>query len=231
MQQANPAPSLQAEAEAAVPAPLRRLVKFGQMVGQVGNRAVYDGALSAAVLPLRFDHKTWADLMQMQMAVLQRLQNQQRAFVEGVTAIAGEYEQLQQAKTLSKFVLQEYNVFAQFGALLANQMAAYAELMENVQVNYAYWAEQRLSAAGRVDGVEDDAAVAPQPAPGIEPAVGVIGKSAAHVEPLPAVGAATIGAPSEEGAASAPAVADAGAVSAEAVAAAPKRAARARKPR
>ncbi|WP_085317049.1 hypothetical protein [Derxia lacustris] len=227
----NPPPSLQAELEGTLPSPARRAYKFAQMLGQVGARSFQNGVMSASVLPFHADRGTWAELLQMQTAIAGRLQDQQRLWLEGCSALAAEYEQLQQAKTLSKFVLQEYNVFSQFGALVAAQAASYAELIENVQVNYAYWAEQRLSAAGRVDGVEDDAAVAPQPAPGIEPAVGVIGKSAAHVEPLPAVGAATIGAPSEEGAASAPAVADAGAVSAEAVAAAPKRAARARKPR
>ena len=59
------------------------------------------------------------------------------------TELAEDYSQLRQSNTLSKYVEREYNLVAQWGALLSDQAAQMAGLMENIQVDYGYWLAQQ----------------------------------------------------------------------------------------
>jgi len=125
------------------PSPLARMQKAVLMGTQLAARGIANEAATAAVLPWRMDTDTWRELAAMQQAVWGRLQQQNQAWVRGCTALVQEQQQLKQANTLSKFVEQEYNLLAQTGALVASQCAAFVGLMENVQVDYAYWVSQK----------------------------------------------------------------------------------------
>ena len=144
-QSATPPPSVTAPV---VPtAPLMRAQKMNLMVGQLLARSVSNQVSSAAVLPVSFDADTWGELSQIQQAVIRRIQQQQKDWVQGCENIAQEYSQLKLANTMSKFVEQEYNIVAQFGTLLSNQAASWFGLMENIQVDYAYWISQKQAVA------------------------------------------------------------------------------------
>ncbi len=101
----------------------------------------------ACMLPVRTDAQTWEELLSMQAAVWQRLQQQQADWVAGCQALVHDYAQLKQANTLSKFVEQEYNAMAQLGALISAQAASLGGLMENLQVDLGYWVTQKQGSA------------------------------------------------------------------------------------
>ncbi len=155
---ANPAATLNAAAHAVrdihpprlAQTRVARAQKLNLLLAQLAMRGLGNGATSAAVLPLHMDAQAWQQLAAMQLAVLQRLQQQHKGWLEGMAALAREYEQVRQANTLSKFVEQEYNLVAQFGALLADQASQFAGLLENTQVDYGYWVAQLDQAPARL---------------------------------------------------------------------------------
>lgn len=132
-------------------APLMRAQKMNMLVGELLARSVRNQVSSAAVLPISLDADTWSELSQIQQAVYRRVQQQQKDWVQGCENIAQEYSQLKLANTMSKFVEQEYNIVAQFGTLLSNQTASWLGLMENIQVDYAYWISQKHQGAAQQD--------------------------------------------------------------------------------
>lgn len=123
--------------------PVARASKLQLLLSQFALRGLAHGTSTAAVLPLHFDPETWRELMALQQAVAQRCLQQQKGWLEGFAAWIHEHSQLREANTLSKYVEQEYNLVAQFGALVADQMSQYAGLLENTQVDYGYWMAQR----------------------------------------------------------------------------------------
>jgi hypothetical protein len=128
------------------PAPLLRAQKLHLMLAQLVARGTSQGAAMATVLPMLLDANDWRELMAMQQSVLQRLKQQQQGWLDGLAALAQEYSQSRQANTLSKYVEQEYDLVAQFGALVADQTAQMAGLLENIQVDYGYWMAQQQEA-------------------------------------------------------------------------------------
>jgi hypothetical protein len=127
--------------------PMARASKLQLLLSQFALRGLTHGANTAAVLPLRFDPETWNELMALQQAVAQRCLQQQKGWLEGFAAWVHEHSQLREANTLSKYVEQEYNLVAQFGALVADQMSQWAGLLENTQVDYGYWMAQQAQEA------------------------------------------------------------------------------------
>lgn len=147
----TPQTSSPAPAEVTAPitptAPLLRAQKMNMMVGQLLARSVSNQVSTAVVLPTSLDPDTWSELSMIQQAVLRRIQQQQKDWLQGCENIAQEYSQLKLANTMSKFVEQEYNIVAQFGTLVSNQAASWFSLMENIQVDYAYWISQKRADA------------------------------------------------------------------------------------
>lgn len=52
---------------------------------------------------------------------------------------------LKHANTVSKLVEQEVNLVMSAGQLLGDQAVTFSSLLENFQVNYAYWLEQQFA--------------------------------------------------------------------------------------
>lgn len=129
------------------PAPAVRAQKLHLMLTQLAARGMGQAALMATVLPLRPDPEAWQELQAIQQAVMKRLQQQQQGWLDGLAALAQGYSQTRQANTLSKYVEQEYNLVAQFGALVADQAAQWMGLLENIQVDCGYWAQQQVNKA------------------------------------------------------------------------------------
>lgn len=145
----TPATLANAPVHAAVPTPhvLQQAALHGHkahfLMNQMLARSMNNQLTTATVLPLQFDADTWNDLLAMQTAVVNRLQQQQRDWAQGVTEIMQDYSQIRLANTLSKFVEQEYNLGAQIGALMTSQLSQFVNLMENIQVDYGYWIAQK----------------------------------------------------------------------------------------
>lgn len=95
-----------------------------------------------ALIKFQQDGSALSTLFQFQAAFLQRLATQQTQFVDGLAQIAAQASQVRKVNTASKLMDQEYDLFAQFSALLVGQVTAFSELIENAQVDFAYLVAQ-----------------------------------------------------------------------------------------
>ena len=145
-------PAASAPATATPPVALQHAAMHGQkaqlLLQQMLTRGMANQMATATVLPLQFDADTWNELVSMQLAVADRLSQQQRDWAQGVTEIVRDYSRLRLANTLSKFIEQEYNLGAQLGALMTSQVSQFVNLLENVQVDYGYWIAQKQPRSG-----------------------------------------------------------------------------------
>ena len=136
--------------ESSKPAPLRHVQTIVNLSNQWLARNANNSAISAGLLPAALDANTWKELLAMQAAVLQRLQDQQKSWVEGINGLTQDYAQIKQANTMSKYAEQQFNLIAQFGQLVSAQATALMGLQENIQVDYGYWAAQKQQGTGQV---------------------------------------------------------------------------------
>ena len=132
--------------------PLLRAQKLQWLAQQVAWRGAGVQVAAAATLPWQAgDVATWQEWWALQSAVATRLQAQQQAWVDGCTALWQDYTQLARANTVAKAMDQEFGIAARFGALVKDQVADFAELVENAQVNWAYWLSRKNSVHGSRD--------------------------------------------------------------------------------
>jgi hypothetical protein len=128
--------------------PLVRAHKLQSLLQQVACRGAAVQLTAAATLPWQAGNaQMWQELWALQSAVAERLQAQQQAWVDGCTALWQDYAQLGRANTVAKVMDQEFGAAARFGTLVKDQAADFAELVENAQVNWAYWLSQKNSGA------------------------------------------------------------------------------------
>jgi hypothetical protein len=126
--------------------PLMRAQKLQGLLQQMAWRGAGVQLAAATTLPWHAgDAATWQELWALQTAVAGRLQAQQQAWVDGCAALWHDYAQLGRANTVAKVMDQEFGAAARFGALVKDQVAGFAELMENAQVNWAFWLSQKSS--------------------------------------------------------------------------------------
>ena len=132
--------------EAPLHQPLLRAQKLYWLAQQVAWRGAGVQVAAAATLPWHAgDAATWQEWWALQSAVATRLQAQQQAWVDGCTALWQDYTRLGRVNTLAKAMDQEFGIAARFGALVKDQVADFAELMENAQVNWGYWLSRKSS--------------------------------------------------------------------------------------
>jgi len=143
---AEPTPST-AQAMPLWPAPFMRAQKVQHLMQQVFTRGMSNQCSTACMLPLHADAKTWHEWLSIQQAIAKRVQAQQQSLIDGLAGVAENYGELKLANTLSKFVEQEMNIVADINALVADQMAGWANLIENIQVDYGYWLSQKQHAS------------------------------------------------------------------------------------
>ena len=105
-----------------------------------------NGALSLSLATRLWDPEVWSESMQLQAAILRRLQAQGQNWRTGCTVLLQDYGQLRQANTMSKLLEKQCNLSSQFAQLLGNQATNFVALLENIDVDYGYWAGQKTSA-------------------------------------------------------------------------------------
>lgn len=112
------------------------------VVGQQSAHAVQTAMLLPAAL---LDARTAAESLQMTVAVLQQWQSLQAQWIEGLTGLAQAMGEVRQVNTVSKFVDQESALWQRGLALVSAQATTTMKLVENVQVNQAWWLSQRAA--------------------------------------------------------------------------------------
>lgn len=114
------------------------------LISRCSLRAVDNCATSVKMWPHLMDADTWTDLLQMQGAISERLQQQNQQWVKGVAAIVRDYARIKKANTMSKLFEQQFNVIGQWGQLLSNQTTSLVELQQNIETNFGYWLHQKF---------------------------------------------------------------------------------------
>src|SRR5438132_3377257 len=94
-----------------------RAGNLGVLVGESAARAAASASASAAAFVVSPKPRTWDEWLALQGAVAQRLSRLQQGWWQGWSAWLQDYSHLQRANTLSEFTEQQYNLFAQLGAL------------------------------------------------------------------------------------------------------------------
>ena len=92
------------------------------------------------------DPQVWGESLQLQSAVVQRLQQQNQDWLKGCAVLMQDYAQIKHANTMTKLVEKQCNLVLQWSQLLSNQATNLIGLMENIEVDYGYWASQKLHA-------------------------------------------------------------------------------------
>lgn len=114
------------------------------LVKRCSLRTMDNCATSVKMWPHLMDTDTWTDLLQMQSAINDRLQQQNQQWYKGVAAIVRDYGRIKKANTMSKLFEQQFNVIGQWGQLVSNQTTSLVELQQNIETNFGYWLHQKF---------------------------------------------------------------------------------------
>ncbi|WP_426344758.1 hypothetical protein ACN9MU_14240 [Pseudoduganella sp. R-32] len=126
-------------------APLAVSIKAGTLAQRQASRMLHNSVLSAGLASRFGDPQVWSEWLQLQAAVMQRLHQQNLDWRQGCAILAEDYALIRHANTMSKMVEKQGNFFSQWTLLLTNQATSLFELMENIHVDYGYWASQKTS--------------------------------------------------------------------------------------
>ncbi len=108
-------------------------------------RALCNASATAEVFASGIDAESLEELMQMQHAALQRLFTLQSSWLQDWKSWIQYSDLIKGANTTFKFVEREGNIVAQCVQLLSKQSADLIGLQENIDVDYSYWINQKLS--------------------------------------------------------------------------------------
>jgi hypothetical protein len=93
---------------------------------------------------------TWASFAALQQASAQKLMEEQRDWLNEWRDWWSTAQQLPRANTLSKVMEQEFNLTLRLVQMFGNRAINWANLQENLEVNYGQWAKQQsLGASGQ----------------------------------------------------------------------------------
>ena len=126
-------------------APLAVSMKAGTLAQRQASRMLHNSVLSAGLGSRFGDPQVWSEWLQLQAAVMQRLHQQNLDWRQGCAILAEDYALIRHANTMSKMAEKQGNFFSQWTLLLTNQATSLFELMENIHVDYGYWASQKVN--------------------------------------------------------------------------------------
>jgi hypothetical protein len=137
-------PALHEVAARKAAAPLEHAATAGRLMQRQVARTVSNGMLTAGLAPLFGDPEIWRESMQIQAAIMERLREQQDDLLKGCAILIDDYSQIHRANTISKLVEKQCNLLTQWSELLTVQSTNFMALLENIEVDYGYWASQRM---------------------------------------------------------------------------------------
>lgn len=138
------APALPEIATYAGPAALGTAMRANYLVNNHAAHLFRNGMFAAGLTTRLANPEIWEESVQLQRAVAQRLQEQNENWLKGCAILMQDYVQIKQANTMSKLVEKQFNLITQWSQLLNNQATNLIGLLENIQVDYGYWASQKL---------------------------------------------------------------------------------------
>jgi hypothetical protein len=103
--------------------------------------AASDMAKLAATPP---SPETVAEFVALQVAVLQRFETMTQGWSKAWHEWFAYATEFKGANTVSKIAEKETNIAGQLTAMIGSQITDLVTLQENVEVNYAYWIQQKL---------------------------------------------------------------------------------------
>ena len=109
-------------------------------------RAMHNARASAQVFALGLDADSAEELLQMQTAAWQRLFTLESGWAEEWKNWIQYSDLIKGANTTFKFVEREGNIVAQWVQLMSKQAADLMGLLENIDVDYSFWINEKLSA-------------------------------------------------------------------------------------
>lgn len=125
-------------------APLAHAMTTQRLMQKDATHLMNNGTLSLALAMRLWDPAVWSELTQMQAAIAQRLQVQNQNWRKGFAILAEDYGQLRQANTMSKLLEKQGNLISQSADLLTSQATDFVALLENIDVDFGYWASRKL---------------------------------------------------------------------------------------
>ncbi|MCU6500397.1 hypothetical protein LPN04_21605 [Rugamonas sp. A1-17] len=126
--------------------PLAHAMTAQRLMQKDATHLMNNGALSMALAARLWDPAVWGELAQMQAAIAQRLQIQGQNWRKGMAILAEDYGQLRQANTMSKLLEKQGNLISQSADLMTSQATDFVALLENIDVDFGYWASQKVQA-------------------------------------------------------------------------------------
>ena len=127
-------------------------MKNAELRANWAARSVINASMTAQVFAHGLDIEGWRQLWQLQAAVWQRAQELQAGWIENWTNWLHYAAQVKGANTMTKLLEREGNISVQFGQLLSNQATDLMGLQENVEIDYAFWVNQKLNEMRRQKG-------------------------------------------------------------------------------
>ena len=109
------------------------------------TRAMHNASASAQVFALGIDAESADELLQMQHAAWRRLFALQSSWAQDWKNWIQYSDLIKGANTTFKFVEREGNIVAQCVQLLSKQAADLMGLQENIDVDYSFWINEKLS--------------------------------------------------------------------------------------
>ena len=128
-------------------APVAHAMTTQRLAQKQAARALSNGALTLGLAMRLWDPVVWSEWMQLQAAVVKRLQMQAQDWKQGCAILAEDYAQIRQANTMSKLMEKQCNLMSQSALLMTNQATNFVALLENIDVDYGYWASQKVGRA------------------------------------------------------------------------------------
>ncbi|MQA18995.1 hypothetical protein [Rugamonas rivuli] len=125
-------------------APLAHAMTAQRLVQKDAAHLINNSTVSLALAARLWDPVVWSEWTQLQAAIMQRLHAQNENWHKGCAILIEDYGQLRQANTMSKLVEKQSNLMSQSADLLTSQATNFVALLENIDVDYGYWASQKL---------------------------------------------------------------------------------------
>lgn len=125
-------------------APLAHAMTAQRLVQKDATHLANNGAMTMALAAKLWDPAVWSEWTQLQAAIVQRLYTQNQDWHKGCAILVDDYGQLRQANTMSKLMEKQGNLISQSAELLTSQTTNFVALLENIDVDFGYWASQKL---------------------------------------------------------------------------------------
>ena len=124
--------------------PVAHAVTLHSSLSLLAGRQSTQALQAAAALPaLSFQPAAIDEGMAFAVAITQQFSTLQGQWMQGLIELGQEMGEMRQVNTVTKLVDQEMNLLQQGFSLVSSQMTATVRVMENIQVNVAWWLSRK----------------------------------------------------------------------------------------